>query len=191
MPSIGQAAVSSWACAAPRPGTGGRVRQWAGGQASDLNTMLRTTAMYSFVLWEGLLDRWVGFKGTLSHGTVRPYRCSPHPSAPLAVPGSACGADICKVRTRPVLSHRASGGGQAKGKAGTSGWGGARLSVLEDPFLGSPLAGGALPPGAYRQSTLQLTSPPAATPQPPALPPLAPGAMMRASRLRPRTPHWC
>lgn len=27
--------------------------------------------------------------------------------------------------------------------------------------------------------------------QPPALPPLAPGAMMRASRLHPRTPYWC
>lgn len=27
--------------------------------------------------------------------------------------------------------------------------------------------------------------------QPPALPPWAPGAMMRATRLHPRTPYWC
>lgn len=51
--------------------------------------------------------------------------------------------------------------------------------------------GGTFKPWVYSRSTVRLTSRPAATPQPPALPPLAPGAMIRASCLHPRTPHWC
>lgn len=74
---------------------------------------------------------------------------------------------------------------------GTSGQGKASLLLREDPSSRSALTGGALTPGAYSRSTVQLTGQPAATPQPPALPPLAPGAMMRASRLHPRTPYWC
>lgn len=61
----------------------------------------------------------------------------------------------------------------------------------EDPSYPTPAVGGAFTPRTYSQSTIQLTSQPAATPQRPALPPLPPGAMMLASRLHPRTPHWC
>lgn len=61
----------------------------------------------------------------------------------------------------------------------------------EGPSSSPTLEGGAFTPQAYSRSTVQLTSQPVATPQPPACPPLAPGAMMRASRLHPRTPHWC
>lgn len=45
--------------------------------------------------------------------------------------------------------------------------------------------------GFTARALVQLTSQAAATPQPPALPPLAPGALTRASRLHPRTAHWC
>ena len=58
-------------------------------------------------------------------------------------------------------------------------------------FLRVPPWGWGLHTWRLQLSSIQLTSQPAATPQPPALPPWAPGAMMLASRLHPRTPHWC
>lgn len=65
-------------------------------------------------------------------------------------------------------------------------------SVFNEDLPSHPiLVGGTFTPRVYSRGTVPLTSQPATPPQPPALPPLAPGAMMRASCLHPRTPHWC
>lgn len=93
-------------------------------------------------------------------------------------------------RSKACLLSLASGGGE--------GWGTWVLlgHLRQDQcslrtLLWVPAWGWGLHTWRLQLSSVQLTSQPAATPQPPALPPWAPGAMMLASRLHPRTSHWC
>lgn len=96
-----------------------------------------------------------------------------------------------QVGARRVPWYSASGGRRGHRKVGASRLGKAGAVLSADPPSYPTLAGGAFTPRLHSQERCSADQPtccrsPAARP-----PPLAPGAMIRASRLRPRTPHWC